>query len=184
VSQSNQAQRRSSKLVPAAAILVGLFMLALLGWPHWHHPQDDYSVPVRALVVESTTLPVASALDRLWPRHAFAYHYLYQGELYVGRVYRHRGGLGEAVRRYPAGSMVTAWVDPDLPERAVIMPGPSSADLRWLAMGSLLFLLGLLGFARQVSRDKALPRAGDQTSTQRQWFWQRLASRLDTRSPR
>jgi hypothetical protein len=161
VSQADPPKRTHSIMLPFTALLLGMFMLALIGLPQWHHPRADYSVPVRALVVESTTLPVASALDRVWPRHAFAYHYLYEGELYVSSVYRHHGGLSEAVSRYPAGSMVTAWVDPGWPERAVIEPGLSTADLGWLALGLVLFLFGLLGFFRLLACDLALLRAGN-----------------------
>ncbi|TVR91094.1 MAG: DUF3592 domain-containing protein [Wenzhouxiangellaceae bacterium] len=162
VSQPDPARDAHGLLMPVTALLLGLFVLALIGLPQLHHVRADYSTPVRALVVESAQLPVATALDRVWPRHTFAYHYLYRGELYVGNVYRHRGGLREAVSRLPVGSMVTVWIDPRHPERAVIEPGPSRADLAWLALGTLLLVFGLRCFFRLVAHDLALLRAGKQ----------------------
>ncbi len=142
-------------MLPAAAILVGLFLLAWCGLPLAHHASADYAVPVRALVVESTTLPAGSVVDRIWPRHVFAYRYLYQGELYLGQFYRQRGGAREAVRRYPVGATVTAWVDSEQPEKAVIETGISRADLILLVLGLALLLVGLLKFFRLPDHDSA-----------------------------
>ncbi len=159
--QTDPTLRVCALLIPVAALLAGLFLLALVGLPQWHQGRADYSVPVRALVVESTRQPVVSVLDHLWPRHAFSYHYLYRGELYVSRAYRQRGGLAEAVSRHPAGSVVTAWVDPQSPERAVVEPGPSRTELAGLAVGFLLCAVGLLGFFRLVAHHRALLRPDD-----------------------
>jgi hypothetical protein len=161
VSQAGLTKRAYPISWTLSAMLIGLFMLALMGLPQLLNDRADYSVPVRALVVESTQLPVASALDRVWPRYSFTYHYLFRGELYVSSVYRQRGGLGEAVSRHPVGSMVNVWVDPGHPERAVVKPGLSTVELGCLGLGLLLFLVGLLGFLRLVARDLALLRAGN-----------------------
>ncbi len=162
MSQADPAKGGYTLTMSLSALLVGLFLLTLIGLQQWHHGRADYSVPVRALVVESTQLPVAGALDRAWPRYSFSYHYLFRGELYVGSAYRHRGGLGQAVSRHPVGSMVTVWVDPGHPERAVVEPGLSALDLGCLGLSLLLFLAGLLGFSRLVARDVELLRAGNQ----------------------
>jgi hypothetical protein len=161
LSQADSVKGGYTLAMSLMALLLGLFQLTSVALQQWHHGRADYSVPVRALVVESTRLPVAGAFDRVWPRYSFSYHYLFRGELYVSSVYRHRGGPGEAVSRHPVGSMVTAWVDPSHPERAVIEPGFTAVDLGRVGLGLLLFLVGLLRFSRLLARDLALLRAGN-----------------------
>lgn len=155
-------KQEPSIIVPAGALLIGLILLGLTAWPHWYHDQGSYSVPVRALVVESSRLPVARTVDRVWPRHSFAYHYLYQGELYVGRVYRLSGGQREAVRRYPVGSMVTAWIDPALPERSVIETHMPITDRLWLLLGIVLVATGLVRWFQVMCSDSEAFRTDGQ----------------------
>lgn len=134
--------------MPSVGILIGVFLLVWGLVPLVQHGKADYSVAVRALVVESTTLPPAGALDRIWPRRAFAYRYLYQGEPYLGRVYRKGGGAGEAVRRHAVGTTITVWIDPDQPQRAVVERGLAGRELALLVLGTLLLSIGLFGFVR------------------------------------
>ena len=146
MNQHQQARPESSKTLPAVGILVGLFLVVWCAVPLVQHASADYSVPVRGLVVESATLPAAGALDRIWPRHVFAYRYLYQGELYLGSAYRKGGGSGEAVRRYAVGATITVWIDPGQPERVVVETGLPGRDLALLAVALVLLIAGLFRF--------------------------------------
>ena len=143
-----KASCEAAMLCPAVAILIGAFLLAWSALPLVQHASTRHSEPVRALVVESRTLPAASALDRIRPRHVFAYRYLYQGELYLGSVYRSGGGASEAVRRYGVGTTITAWVDPKQPESSVIENGPRGYDLALLALGLVLLIAGSIRYVR------------------------------------
>lgn len=138
------AQQPASVLLPAAAMLAGLFLIVLFTLPYLSQGTADYSVSVRAQVVESATLPAESLLDRIWPRHRFVYRYVYQGEVYASSVYRHGSGRTEAVRRYSVGSMLTARLDPNQPERAVVETGLRLQDMVIFALGLILLLGGIV----------------------------------------
>lgn len=159
--------------MPSAGILLGVFLLVGVATPLLPHAAADYSVPVRALVVESVTLPPAGVLDRIWPRRVFAYRYLYRGEPYLGHVYRKGGGSGEAVRRHAVGTTITVWIDPDQPQRAVVETGLTGRDLALLALGMLLLSIGLFGFVRlaltgsAASESDSLASAAPSLNTQR-----------------
>ncbi len=142
-----------SLLVTTAAIVIGFFLLAVGAMPFMQHGRADYSVPVRALVVESRTLPPARPLHRIWPRHQFAYRYLYQGELYLGSAYRTTGGAAEAVRRYSIGATIYAWVDPGQPQRAVVETGHRGRDVVFMILGLVSLIAGLVRFILLVARD-------------------------------
>ena len=158
--QAQPTKRQPAMLWPLLAVFAGLFLLTAFGLPAWQHAQADYSVPVRALVVESSTRPAVGPIDRVWPQHEFAYHYLHQGQLYVGRGYRHRGGVGPAVSRYAAGSLITVWIDPDRPERALVETRIPLFDLALLVIGLIILALGLLLLLRLVSRDRSVFEPG------------------------
>lgn len=143
-------------LLPLLAVFMGLFLLAAFGLPAWQHAQADYSEPVRALVVEASRRPAAGPVDRVWPRHDFSYHYLYEGQLYLGQAFRHRGGVGPAVRRYAVGSLITVWINPDRPERALVEPRIPPLDMALLVTGLSFLVVGLLLFFRLVARDRSI----------------------------
>ena len=160
--QAQPIKRQPSMLLPLLAVFIGLFLLATFGLPAWQHAQADYSVPVRALVVESSTRPAVGLVDRWWPIHDFSYRYLHQGQLYVGRAFRHRGGVGPAVRRYAAGSLITVWIDPERPEKALVETQVPPLDLALLLAGLGLLALGLLLLFRLVGRDRSVFELGGQ----------------------
>jgi len=153
VDQAQPTKHQPSTILPLLAVFMGLFLMAAFGLPHWHHLQADYSVPVRALVVESSTRPAAGLVDRVLPRHDFSYHYLHQGQLYAGGAFRQRGGVGPAVRRHPVGSLITVWIDPDQPEKAMVETHVPPFDLALIVLGLSFMAVGLLLFFRLVSRD-------------------------------
>lgn len=159
MNQHQQVRPELSRTLPTTGVLVGLFLAVWCAVSLVQHFSADHSVPVRGLVVESATLPAASALDRIWPRHVFAYRYLYQGELYLGRAYRTGGGSGEAVRRYGVGAAITVWIDPGQPEKGVVETGLPSRDLALLAVALVLLTTGLIRFVRLTAARREL-RAG------------------------
>lgn len=131
---------------PVLAVLLGVFLLTWSGLTLRQQAVGNFTVPARALVVESSTQPASSAWERIWPRHHFAYRYLHRGELYVGRVYRQGRGSGEAVRRYAVGSTLTVWVDPNQPDKAVVETGPRVRDLALLTLGFVSLMVGIARF--------------------------------------
>jgi len=148
----NQKQRSITldRDPPGALILLAITMLPLLvgSWlvatpiiSHLPHLLQNYSVPVRAQVVESHLEP-GSGLPLSGNGNAFVYRYIYQGQLFRASAYRPGGHLDEAVRSHQKGSMLTVYVDPDAPQFSMVWPGLSRAQIGDLALGLALIVIG------------------------------------------
>jgi len=138
----------SALILTVLPLALGCWLVATVLLSHLPHLTRDYSVPVRAQVVESR-LEAGSGLPFSGTEYAFAYRYIYQGQLFRASNYRPGGYLDEAIRSHPVGSMLTAHLDPDKPEYAIVWPGLAQSQLQNLALGVLLLILGV-GVARQV----------------------------------
>lgn len=146
----HQQMNTRDRGAPGFAILLvwAMLPLALGAWlfvifvlSHLLHWPRDYSVPVRAQVVESRMMA-----DSGWfffdADRVFIYRYIYQGELFRSSAYRPGGHLDEAIRAYPAGSMLTAYVDPDAPGYSMVWPSVARDQLADLVLGLALLVIG------------------------------------------
>ena len=135
---------------------LGLWLSASVALPHLQHWDYSYSLPVPAQVVESRL----DAAERRWSKRsvsAFSYRYIHQGRLFLGTSYRLNGRLAEAVHAHPAGSMLTAYLDPDRPQYAMIWPGLQRAEIGVLVLGLILLLTGVGGIHKVFSDSSASP---------------------------
>ena len=118
----------------------GVWISAAVMLPQLAHWSFDYSQPVRAQVVESR-LESASKLFSDQGQSVFSYRYIHQGQLFSGSSYRPDGRFHEAIRAHPPGSMLTAYVDPDQPQYAMVWPGMDSRQGGLLVFGLILLVL-------------------------------------------
>jgi len=127
---------------------LGVWLVATVVLSHLPHLLRDYTVPVRAQVVESR-LEADIGLPFLGAEHSFAYRYLYRGELFRSSTYRPGGYLDEAIRSHPVGSMLTVYLDPEAPRLSMVWPGLSHDQVVDLGIGLVLILIGVNGFHRR-----------------------------------
>jgi uncharacterized membrane protein YhdT len=165
-------------------IVVGLAAGAFFakGWFDWLGAQSWEPVPATLYSVE---LDENSSSDGTTYRVRAEYEYFWRGERFVGtRVDLHPGAdnLGDYHQRLyrrlddalRSGQAVTAWVDPDRPDRAVL-----DREMRWgrLAIG-MIFPMGFGGIGlfflwamrRGARADKQLERNRERWPEQ-PWMW-------------
>lgn len=122
-------------------VLISGLMLVIVGLvPHLAHCSANYSEPVRAQVIESHLDQGSGWLAPLAARAVFSYRYVHQGQIFVGSAYRASGGEAEAVRRFLPGAMITVYIDPARPERALVQPGLSRPEAGWILLGLVLLV--------------------------------------------
>ncbi|AKS41213.1 DUF3592 domain-containing protein [Wenzhouxiangella marina] len=124
---------------------IGLW-LSLEAWlPVYLDHSTAYAEPVRAQVVESRFQGRSDSDWRLGPgQPVFAYRYVHRGRIFHASGYRPGGGLVEAVRRFPPGTMVTAYLDPARPQAAMLFPGVHGDQIARGLVGLCLLLSGML----------------------------------------
>jgi len=130
-------------------LMVGTWLVATPIVSHLPHLLHDYSVPVRAQVVESHLEP-GRGLPLARNRQAFVYRYIYQGQLFRSSAYRPGGHLDEAIRSHQRGSTLTVYVDPDAPQFSMVWPGLSRAQIGDVGLGLALIMIGASGFHRRL----------------------------------
>ncbi len=138
-------------IVTVLPLALGLWLVATVLLSHLPHLTRNYSVPVRAQVVESR-LEADSGLPIFGTDHAFAYRYIYQGQLFRASNYRPGGYLDEAIRSHPVGSMLTVYLDPDAPRLSMVWPGLARDQIGDLGIGLVLILIGVNSFYWSVHR--------------------------------
>jgi hypothetical protein len=126
-------------------LALGCWLVATVLLSHLPHLTRDYSVPVRAQVVESR-LEAGSGLPFFGTEHSFAYRYIYQGQLFRASSYRPGGYLDEAIRSHPVGSMLTVYLDPEAPRLSMVWPGIARDQIVDLGIGLVLILIGVNSF--------------------------------------
>lgn len=136
---------RRSSLALWLVLAIGLLLLLEALTPHLLHLKFNYSEPVRAQVIESRLEAGTGWLRELNARPVFRYRYVHRGEWFAGSGFRPSGGQAEAARRYASGDMLTVWIDPERPERALIHPDLSRRDCASLALGLLLLAVAAVG---------------------------------------
>lgn len=124
-------------------LLVFVMGLLFLGWglhAVYRGVIVDYSAAVPAVVTQAREVVYQTSPDRP-PRVKFLFHYTYT---YADRTYTSKrysyggaGGIG-AVRQHVVGDDVTAYVNPDKPQQAVLVPGVSWLAYLWIALGVLI----------------------------------------------
>ena len=107
------------------------------------------SEPVRSLIPSG-----GDSRGRWYPNGVrLAYEYTMRGERFVGHQSSWRGywpSLDNVVRRahrYPVGSEVSVWVNPDQPRQAVLEPGFGLINVVGTIIGLSLLALGLFTLA-------------------------------------
>lgn len=126
-------------LVPAA---MGSWLLLSVGLSHLPHLDRDYTLPVRAQVVESHIIPGLGPFSRQ-SQHRFIYRYIYKGRLFRASAYRPGGHLDEAIRSHPVGSMLTVYLDPEAPKFSMVWPGLTRDQIDDLCLGLALIAMGV-----------------------------------------
>ncbi|OAB63113.1 hypothetical protein AY599_18055 [Leptolyngbya valderiana BDU 20041] len=132
-------------------LAIGLWLSTSALVPVLMHSAHDYTHPVRAQVVESHIEGRSNWLG-LGARSVFSYRYFHQGRLFRSSAYRPGGHLDEAVRAHPPGSSLTAYLDPNRPEYAMVWPDPGRTHMTTLVLGLSLVLLGGVGAGLSLSR--------------------------------
>jgi hypothetical protein len=134
-------------------LTVGLLLVMAALVPHLAHWSGNYSEPVRAQVIESRLDQGKGWLAPLAARAVFSYRYVHQGRVFSGSAYRVSGGQAEAVRRFLPGAMITVYIDPARPERALVQPGLSRPEAGRILLGLVLLVaasLRLLFISRET----------------------------------
>jgi hypothetical protein len=133
---------RSLRVTVAVLTLVlGFWTVSSIALSHLPHLSRDYSVPVRAQVVASRLEPGQGRFFAGMKR-VFVYRYIYEGQLFRASSYRPGGGLDEAIRAHPAGTMLTAYLDPEEPRFSMVWPGLARDQITHLAFGLALIVIG------------------------------------------
>lgn len=119
-------------------LIVGLLLVMAALVPHLVSWSGKYSEPVRAQVIESHLDHGSGWLAPLAARAVFSYRYVHEGQVFAGSGYRPSGGQTEAVRRFLPGAIITVYIDPTRPERALVQPGLSRHEAGRILLGLLL----------------------------------------------
>lgn len=127
--------------------IVGIFLVLAALAPHLAHWSADYSEPVRAQVTESHLDQGTGWLAPLTGRAVFSYRYVHQGQLFAGSAYRAGGGQAAAVKRFMPGAMITVYIDPARPERAMVQPGLSRPEAGRILLGLIALLIASIRLA-------------------------------------
>lgn len=150
-------------------VAFGLLFLSLVGYfsygyvrSYWRQVQAARSyravpaVVVSADVAErgsSATTRGTSYMPRIVTRYDTAGQ-SYESDRYffTGTGWRDRASAQDVVARYPVGSVVEVYVDPDDPRSAILDRTPPDSRAAWPLVALILFPLGLIVYGLGLGR--------------------------------
>lgn len=129
-------------------LLFGLMQLFWGGWNWWHADRASHWPEVPG-VVESSEVHLEQHSGGISYRPVVVYRYRVDGVWYRSSRYdynvsvanRSQAEAQEIVDRYPAGTEVTVYHDPNDPGDAVLNPGAEGSNTGYVAF-SVLFIAG------------------------------------------
>ena len=138
------AQNRSNLVIGCVSVFLLIFVVVFCGFGAWGIYQQfrvRHFLPVQAEVTHSE-VGVNRDGDGITFHPDIRFRYQVDGQIHDTGQYRiqrisssGRSGKQKVVRRYPVGSIVQAWYDPDKPEAAVINNAFSFFPVIFLAVG-------------------------------------------------
>jgi len=86
----------------------------------YHFYNGNYTVPVVATVLKTAKIEVTNSGGRLNQSYLIHYSYQYEGQSYQSDRYRYSHGTPDDVLQFEPGDTLTAYVNPENPNYAVI----------------------------------------------------------------